>query len=310
MTNSSSARIGIVTVTYNSSPFLGAFFQSLSEQTHEGWHLYAIDNASKDHTLETLSALADERVTVTPNSQNVGVAKGNNQGIEQALEDGCDWVLLLNNDTTFPPDLLSGLLGACGQRSWKAVVPKIHFDTPPGHLWYCGGSFKRARGYTGHHNHMGEKDRGQADRATTVDYSPTCCMLLSEEVFAAVGLMDETYFVYADDTDFCWRMKEAGISLGYWPASTLTHRVGGSTGGQESPFSAYYQIRNRMYFLRKFFGVVTESFFLPLFYVWYFFRFRFGHSKPQLWDAALRGLRDYRKLIPNTPALTPRGVDR
>jgi GT2 family glycosyltransferase len=87
-----------------------------------------------------------------------------------------------------------------------------------------------------------------------VDYAPTCCMLLRSELFAHVGLMDEGYFVYCDDSDFCWRLRQAGERIVFDPAVSLFHKVSALTG-QESEFSLRFLTRNTVRFVRKHYSV-------------------------------------------------------
>ena len=97
------------------------------------------------------------------------------------------------------------------------------------------------------------------------EYAPTCCMAIQAEVFSAVGLMDESYFVYFDDTDFCWRLKNTGYRIRLVADSLLLHKVGSSTGGVDSPFTVKYTSRNRMFFLKKNKGIMFALVFLPVF---------------------------------------------
>ena len=168
------SRIGIVTVTYNSAALLEDFLRSMDAQVHADWHCWIIDNDSRDGTIEELRmrALNPTRYTVVANRHNVGVAAANNQGSLLALAAGCDWVLLLNNDTVFPEALLGHLLRVAQERSWPVVVPKIHFNVPSQAIWYGGGGFDRRKGHTGFHEGINEPDRGQFDQQKTVEYSP------------------------------------------------------------------------------------------------------------------------------------------
>ena len=99
----------MVTVTYNSESVLGEFLDSLAAQTHQKFILYVVDNASKDQTLEITQRRTDLSVIIIANAENLGVAEGNNQGILAAVEDGCECVLFLNNDTVFPADFCATL---------------------------------------------------------------------------------------------------------------------------------------------------------------------------------------------------------
>ncbi|MBU6257347.1 MAG: glycosyltransferase family 2 protein [Burkholderiales bacterium] len=295
--------VGVVTVTYNSERLLPDFFDSCWSQTLVSHHVYAIDNASSDDSLGALHRESDPRLTVIANARNLGVAAGNNQGILRALADGCEWVLLLNNDTLFPPTLFQQLVDACTERDWKAVVPKMLFDTPRGVIWYGGGHFNSWRGHTGHHLGMGEPDRGQYDAPGPMDYAPTCCMLVHRSVFHAIGLMDETYFVYYDDTDFCWRMRQQHQSLGYWPAAQLVHKVGGSTGGVTSPFTVRITARNRLYYLRKHFGYWSPWLWLLVFLLYYAGRYLLRDWSPANFRASLEGSMAFTKMSPLVPPL-------
>lgn len=102
-------KIGLVTITYNSAHVMEPFMQCVLNQTHTNFILYIIDNISSDNTLELLKNYRDERIVLIANKENVGVAKGNNQGIVQAMQDGCDELLIINNDVEFEDTLLEKL---------------------------------------------------------------------------------------------------------------------------------------------------------------------------------------------------------
>jgi GT2 family glycosyltransferase len=295
--------LGVVTVTYNSARFLGEFAKCCAAQEFDGYRLYCIDNASADHTPALLREMRHPCWRIELNHTNVGVAAGNNQGILAALRDGCQWVLLLNNDTTFGSDFFRQMMEGCLSQSWRVAVPKIHYDEPSRHIWYAGGGFNRMRGYTGYHVAKGELDSGQRDRMRAVDYAPTCAMLVHRSVFEQVGLMDESYFVYFDDTDFCWRLRNHGIAIGYWPAAAMVHKVGGSTGGERSPFSARLTARNRLYFLQKHFGSWSARLWIPAFLAVYVVRYLLRHWNPACFRESVKGTFSYGAMSPHVPDL-------
>lgn len=244
--------IGIVTVLYNSDDVIEDFFISLSRQTGVSFKLYVVDNSPSPQTLERCRVLAAQygiQAELVFNNANLGVAKGNNQGIELALRDGCRWVLLANNDTEFSPTTMSILLRAA-KAGEIAVTPKILYYDPANLIWYAGGRIDAWRMRVPHLG-MGQVDNGQYDSACYTPYAPTCFMLLDSSIFEQVGLMDESYFVYYDDADFVWRMRRHGMRIRYVPAALVQHKVSTSTGGERSPFSLYYTNRNRLYFIRK-----------------------------------------------------------
>jgi len=272
-------RVGVVTVTYNSAPVLHDFMDSLLSQSHSDFVLYVIDNNSSDETLTVLSEYSDSRLVVLPGKINVGVAEGNNIGIRAALKDGCDSVLLLNNDTVFDPNLLANLADAFEHYPCDMVVPKImHFDDPE-KIWCAGGYFIGIRGSARHFGYR-QRDRGAFDQPRLVDYSPTCCMLIKKEVFARVGLMDANYFVYFDDTDFCQRASRTGIRLLYLPSARLLHKVSSLIGG-ESDLYYRYSTRNHVYYCLKHFPAWKLMVFFPAYQVHLVSKFLIWFRKPR-----------------------------
>lgn len=251
-TQAPAGRIGIVTVLYGSHNVVEGFFDSLALQQRVDFKVYVIDNSPTPATLELCRTLAARHAIDAEfvfNDANVGVARGNNQGIELALRDGCAAVLLANNDTEFPAGTLQALKDEW-LRGAKAVTPKLLYHGPERMIWFAGGRIDAWTMRTPHHG-MREIDHGHHDTPGDISYAPTCFLLVDAAVFERVGLMDESYFVYYDDTDFIWRLCRAGFRLQYAPQAVVLHKVSTSTGGSESPFTIYYSNRNRIYFIRK-----------------------------------------------------------
>lgn len=247
-------KIGIVTVLYNSESVLEDFFSSLESQNYTNFVLYIIDNASSDASVPLVKKLmrdASFPTNLICNAINMGVARGNNQGIELAVQDKCDYILLSNNDVVLDSGCIRNLLMACIDNHKKIIVPKIYFYNS-NRLWYAGGSFVDFKGNVAHWGYLKE-DTTKYDIVKTVDYAPTCVALLHTSVFTEVGLFDENYFVYYDDTDFMRRLKRNKIEVLYFPQAFLWHKESMSTGGMRSDFSVYYMARNQIYFVLKFF---------------------------------------------------------
>lgn len=100
----------------------------------------------------------------------------------------------------------------------------------------------------------GQPDRGQFDQGAVVTYANTCCLLLRAEAFARAGLMDEAYFMYCDDSDFCGRLIRQGGQIVYVPEAVVLHDVEASsnrTGVKVNLFMMYYTTRNRPRFIRR-----------------------------------------------------------
>ena len=118
-------KVGIVTITYNSAKVIQSFLDCIWEQTYGNFFLYVIDNASIDNTLVLLQKYYDTRINIIENKKNFGVAKANNQGICRAIEDGCNQILIINNDVQFEPNLIHKLLKVQKDANCSLVSPKI-----------------------------------------------------------------------------------------------------------------------------------------------------------------------------------------
>lgn len=281
-----SKTMGVVTVTYNSASVLQDFFSSINAQLFQDFRLYVIDNNSRDSSADISEDLACCDLLVIRNPDNVGVAEGNNQGIELAMRDGCSHVLLLNNDTVFGPNLFQGLLQESARH--PIVAPKIHCNDDVPTLWFAGGLFRKARGFVGIHIGEGEPDRGQYDLPGATEYAPTCCMLVAKEVFQQIGRMDARFFVYYDDTDFCLRLFRGGVEVWYAPSLALRHKVGSLTGGIVSDFSARMGARNKVYFVRKNFSAVLSAVYLTSFFLYLVGRLIILKDSPRLFKIRVR----------------------
>jgi GT2 family glycosyltransferase len=243
-------KVGVVTVTYNSATVLEEFLDSLASQTHSPLVLYAVDNASGDATVAKLRQHSGISIVVIPNEQNLGVAEANNEGIRAALEDGCEYVLLLNNDTVFPGDMIAELLAGLDAHQCEMTTARMYYHDHPDRIWCAGGRISPWRGYDVVHDGADQADHGQFDVPRAVEYTPTCCLMARRSVFEKVGLMDGRYFVYVDDVDFLYRCRKRGLSLWYIPSARLWHKVSSLTTSV-SNFTLRYCTRNRVYFVRK-----------------------------------------------------------
>lgn len=289
-------KIGVVTVTYNSADVIDAFMESTLSQSHREFELFIIDNASKDQTLARLDRCADPRIHLIANDRNLGVAEGNNQGILLSRKFNCDYVLLINNDTEFGADLFEAMMAGIEEVGADMVVPKMMFFDPKNVIWCAGGYFKRWLGYVTGHTGQGQPDQGQFDNARRIQYAPTCCMLIKPSVFDRIGLMDARYFVYFDDTDFCWRALKGGIRLWYHPGTTLYHKVSSLTGGNESDFTFQYGTRNKVYFVLKNLGPLSIAYCLVLYHFVFLFRLLRGQDSGRVYKLKLKAYVDGMKL--------------
>lgn len=253
-------KIGIVTVTYNSGPVLEAFLECVLRQTYRNFILYIIDNVSTDDSVAIAGRYSDPRFRLEVNSVNSGVAGGNNQGILSAMRDGCDRILLINNDVEFEDRCFEKLMLEMDRTGYSMVTPKMMYYFDKSLIWYAGSDFIPRLGYAAHHTGLRETDLGQYDIAREVQYAPTCCILFEKQVFDDIGYVDENYFAYFDDTDLLLRAYLDGRhKIWFLPDMEFYHKIGQSSQSKKGgirnfkfgDFHIRLTTRNRVYYLRK-----------------------------------------------------------
>lgn len=237
--------VGIVISNYNGWQDTVQCLESLQKQTYRDFEIILLDDASTNDSVQQLQKHLTENTVFLPQEANVGFAAANNVGMRRALADGCDWVLLLNNDTVAAPDFLENLLRETP--AGAVSCPKMLFLDPPDEIWFAGGELDRA---TGKVRHLGghEKDSPAFAEKKQVSFITFCCVLLPRQVIEQVGFLDETLFMYCEDVDYCIRLADAGVPLWFLPDARIWHKAGGSAGGM---LSVYYITRNTLYLTCK-----------------------------------------------------------
>lgn len=208
-----------------------------------------VDNGSTDGSVALIRQRRPD-VTVIENGRNLGYAGGNNVGLRYALERGARYALLLNDDALVGPGMLRILMGAAeGDDTIGIVGPTICYADAPDTIWTAGGEIDWRRGRTRMIG-LDERDVGQFGTAPReVDFVSGCVMLLRREVVERAGWLDERFFTYYEEVEWCVRARRAGFRILHVPQARAWHRI--SPGAQaDSPIVHYYMTRNRLLFLR------------------------------------------------------------
>jgi hypothetical protein len=222
--------------------------ESLKKITYDNYEIVVVNNDLRDIPIQS-----DGNIKVIKSESNNGFAGGNNLGINYALNQKAEYVLLLNNDTVVDSNFLNELMIAARQNLKYAILgPKIYFADEADKLWFAGGKINwlynkgTMRGYA-------EKDTGQYDEplAQETDYITGCCMLISSSVIEKIGPMSEDYFLYYEDTDWCLKARQQGYSCIFIPRSKIWHKGSKATvAGSDSYI--YYHIRNGLMMAQRF----------------------------------------------------------
>jgi GT2 family glycosyltransferase len=236
--------VAVVILSWNGREDTLACLASVARADAPGLTTIVADNGSTDGTVE---AVADRfpDVELIQNGANLGFAGGNNAGIRRALELGVEYVLVLNNDTEVDPGFIGALVDEAARRpDAGALCSKILFSDPNDVIWFAGASFDARSGYNGRQRGYRERDDGRFDDVVETDRACGAAMLVPREVLEKVGLFDDDLFAYSEDTDWSLRACEAGYRLYVAPASKVWHKVSAASGGESSPVTLYYNLRN------------------------------------------------------------------
>lgn len=237
-----------IVLTWNSGDAALDCLASLMNQEYPNLRILVVDNASEDRTRQSVA----EQFPTIPMiclDQNQGFAGGNNVGIRHALDAGADYVLLLNDDTTMTPDALALMVAA------DQADPTIGLIGPA--LVSCRDMTQI---YVGAHIHW---DSGSATEILATpemlstplirtDYVPGCALLVNRAVIDRIGLLDERYFAYYEDVDWCLRAAEAGYRCTVTPAARVSHVNTADVRATGGDGSLYYPRRNQFLFLRRY----------------------------------------------------------
>jgi hypothetical protein len=192
----------------------------------------------------------NRKMVLLQTGENLGFAGGNNVGIRYSMKRGADYIWLLNNDTIVDAEALLALINEIGSdRHIGMVGSKIFFYNRPNILWFAGGTINR---FTGRTEHLGMRcvDSPQWSTAKDVDYVSGCSLLVSPKLIVNIGLMDESFFLYYEETDWATRAHSNGWRIRYQPSSKIWHKVSKSVG-LNSPIMIYYFNRSALIYAKK-----------------------------------------------------------
>lgn len=238
-------KVGIILLNYCNYNLTIDCIKSIRQSTYQNYEIIVVDNNSPDHSGENLSQL--ESIRFLQMEENLGFAAGNNRGIEVALSDGCEYVMLLNNDTVIDPNMIETLVSRADSNT--VVVPKMYYFDVEGRkdiLWYAGGILKY-KSSDGIHIGGRQEDSKQYSVEREVTFATGCCMMIHRTILEKVGLLREEYFMYCEDTDYSIRLNKSNVRILYVPNAKLWHKVSSSSGGEMSKFIVYYVVRNKIY---------------------------------------------------------------
>jgi GT2 family glycosyltransferase len=240
-----------LTLNWNKPEETIACLHSLSQQSYPHLNLLVVDNGSNDDSVLRIQQ-AFPCIELVTNERNLGFAGGVNSGLRYALAQDFQFIFLINNDTVLDPACLSQLVEeAISSTDVGLVTAKIYYADEPERIWSVGGQFHPwtlevvSKGDN-------ELDVGQWETARDIDFAPLCGVLIRRELLDRVGPLDDRYFFYYEDMDFCRRVHLAGYRLRMAPSAKIWHRVSISSGGRNSPVERYWMAQSSGRYFRSY----------------------------------------------------------
>ncbi|MBO9570650.1 MAG: glycosyltransferase family 2 protein [Chitinophagaceae bacterium] len=250
--------ISIITVNYNQPEVTVAFLQSIRRYAGEiPVEVILVDNAPRESYESQFKEAYPELIYIL-SEQNTGFAGGNNLGIRRSKG---DYLLLLNNDTEITEDFLVTLLDEMNANPQIGLLsPLIKYFDEKDRIQYAG--FTPMNYYTGRNNGIGnyEIDKGQYRKSNETGFCHGAAMLCRRADLEAAGLMEELYFLYYEELDWCEKFKRIGKKIWFTGKTAIYHKESVSVG-KMSPLKIFFMTRNRMLYIRRNASLLPKSIF-------------------------------------------------
>jgi len=232
--------------------------RSLLSCTFRDFSIIVVDNGTKHDSVNILRTTFPG-LKVIAVGENLGFNGGNNVGLREALEEGGEYLLFLNNDTIVDKGFMEPLLKALSEIPGAgAVSPAIYYHDFPDEIWCCGDKINLYSGFPT----MGKPCRKGLDIIPSEYYSG-CAFLMKAEVLKKIGSFDEDYFLYGDDIDLSLRLRKMGYGLYFIPKSRIWHRTSKTTGS-DSYVYMYYTSRASLLLHHKHHTGIKKFFYLSI----------------------------------------------
>ena len=242
-------KVSIVTVNFNQSVVTEDLLESIEKlNSYKNIQIIVVDNASIANPLPEWS-LKYPQVIFIRSEANLGFAGGNNLGIKQATG---DYLFLVNNDTEFTPGLVEKLVQVMDANPEAGMIsPMIKYYSDKQLIQYAG--YTPMNYYTCRNSCIGlkQKDVGQYDHIISpTAYCHGAAMMIRKDAIDKAGLMNENFFLYYEEVDWCERIIKAGYKAWVCTEALIYHKESVSVG-KKSKLKEYFMNRNRILFIRR-----------------------------------------------------------
>ena len=247
-------KLAIITVNFRNQEETIACLRSLDKSNHRGLDLdyYVVDNESTEVSRKALSKSLPG-ITIISSPKNLGFAGGSNLAIRSAMRSKVDFVLLMNPDTLVESkDFLVNMV----DEGADLVAPVIKYRKKGKLVYDLGGQVDYLFGRNTHI--ISDSQKSASNRP---DYFTGACLLIKAEVFQKIGLLDEGFFLYFEDADFCLRAKKAGFTQKLCSKAVLFHHLS-TTTSQLGRKKLIILAESHLRFCLKHLPVISSPFYL------------------------------------------------
>jgi hypothetical protein len=263
--------VSLITVNFNQTDATCDLLDSIRRQDFQNLEIFVVDNGSRENPEQVFLEKYPE-VGFIRSEQNLGFAGGNNLALKQAKG---DFIFFVNNDAELTEGCIERLLSLFEKVPDLGIVSPLicyfsennsKLQTPNSKLIQYAG-MTRVNPFTGRNRTIGNKepDKGQFAENQSTAYAHGAAMMISRRVLEQVGPMDEGFFLYYEELDWCERIRRAGFSVWVERRARVYHKES-LTVAKLGALKTYYLNRNRVWFMRRNYG----GWRLAVFYVFLF----------------------------------------
>ena len=252
--------VSVIVVNYNGKEILEKCVQSIFSSSYYPLEVIIVDNSPLDGSADEVSRKYD--VVLIKNVRNLGYSAGNNLGLREA---NGEYVLILNNDAILHPRAIDELVTEANRSKSQILQPKIlmlndsRIINSTGILIHVAG-FGVLRG-------CGEEDSGQYDRSIDIGAPHGACFFANRNILKELGLFDEEFFAFCEDTDFGWRALLIGKKTRFVPSAIVFHKWGHAYNNDSLSIKMRLAERNRLIMVITNYQRSTMVLLLPIFFL-------------------------------------------
>jgi len=257
--NIQNTKIAVIVISYNGQKYFPDLVKSLRKQTLKPSKVIIVDNNSKDGSVDYIKKNFPE-ATLIVSKKNTGFAGGNNIGIKEALKDNPDYIFMLNQDTVCDEKCLEILARQALRTDNLFACQPLIMCWPKKNLIQTSGNKMHFLGFGYSGDYKKElNDDILKKLGKNFSYLSGAAMFINVDALNKVGLLDEDYFLYHEDTDICLRAKFLGYKLKLIPEAIVYHKYTEAI----SKNRWFWSERNRLLCLLKFYKLPTLILLFP-----------------------------------------------